>query len=374
MPDYTGSNVYTRIGARPTINAAGNITLWGGSTPSPVVQEAMDEASMCFVEMKELFEKSGEHIADLLDVEAAYVTSGCYAALVLSTAACITGNDPEKRAQLPDTEGLPSQVLIQKKQRYGYDRSYTVPGSSLIEVGDDNGTTPEQLEEAIGPETAAVAFLIGPNPDPDLVPIEQVVEIAHKHDVSVIGDAAAQIYPLDFLRNNAQSADLVCFGGKYMHAPHSTGFLCGKKELVDAAHEHGLAGPRPLGRGMKIDRQEIIGLVAALDHWVSMDHETRLDGYRKIYATVQKALEGISAVQEAKIVTTGGYWVLDLHIVFDPDALGKDAKQIAEDLQNGTPRIRINTQRQNTLVIRANNLSEGDEQTVAEKIRSALSN
>jgi len=120
--------------------------------------QAMQEASNSFVAMEELLETSGARIADLLGTEAAYTTAGCYAALVLSTAACITGNDPDKAAKLPHVTGLKNEVVLQQRQRYGYDRAYTVPGSKLVLVGDDEGSAVDQLESAIGPNTAAVAF------------------------------------------------------------------------------------------------------------------------------------------------------------------------------------------------------------------------
>ena len=119
-------NVYERIGARPVINAGGNTTLWGGSTPSPEVMQAMLEAGESFVEMEEVLAASGDHLAKLLGVEAAYPTAGCYAALVLSTAACLTGNNPDKMEQLPDTTGMKDEIVLQQCQRYGYDRAYTV--------------------------------------------------------------------------------------------------------------------------------------------------------------------------------------------------------------------------------------------------------
>ena len=258
MTGSSEGNIYERLGARPVINAGGNTTVWGGSTPSPSVMRAMEEAGRGFVEMEELLEASGARIADLLDVEGAYVTAGCYAALVLSTAACITGNDADKAAQLPDTTGLKSEIVLQGTQRYGYDRAYAIAGSKLVIAGSEDGCTPEELEAAIGDDTAAVAFLVRP-PDEGSVSLGDTVEMAHARGVPVIADCAAQIYPLDYLRRNAQSADLVCFGGKYMGAPQSTGFLCGKKELVQAAAAHGFIGPRPLGRAMKIDRRRSSG-------------------------------------------------------------------------------------------------------------------
>ena len=179
MTNNGEENVYARLGARPVINAAGNTTVWGGSTPSPVVMQAMQEAGQSFVAMEELLETSGARIADLLGAEAAYATAGCYAALVLSTAACITGNDPEKAAQLPDMTGLKSEIVLQQRQRYAYDRAYTVPGSKLVLVGDDEGSTADQLESAIGPDTAAVAFLIQADRDDSVVGLEDTVDIAH---------------------------------------------------------------------------------------------------------------------------------------------------------------------------------------------------
>ena len=191
-------NVYAKLGAVPIINAAGNSTAMGGSTPTPVVKQAMEEAEHYFVDMQELLEKTGDHIASLVGAEAAYVTAGCYAAMVLSTAACMTGNDLEKMDQLPDTTGMKDEVIIQAKQRYGFDRAYTLPGSKLVVVGDENGCTPGQLEAAIGPKTAAVIHFISPDPDSTVVSLEDTVRIAHAHDVFVIADAASQIFPVDY--------------------------------------------------------------------------------------------------------------------------------------------------------------------------------
>lgn len=182
--------VYQKLGVRPIINATGNLTARGGSTPSPMVREAMQEADKNYVEMSELLEKSGQHIAMQLGAEAAYPTAGCYAALVLCSAAIMTGNDPDKRSQLPDITGLKHEIILQKTQLYGYDRAYTVPGSKLTIVSNDNRCSEEQLERAIGPDTAAIAYLIQPDQG-NAVPLETAVEIAHTHNIPVIADAAA---------------------------------------------------------------------------------------------------------------------------------------------------------------------------------------
>ncbi len=236
---------YDELGVRRVINASGNQTVLGGSSPSPEVLRAMEEATRTYVEMDELLKKSGEYIAGMLGTEGAYVTSGCAAALALSAAACIAGKDPERMLQLPDTTGMKNEIVLQKKQRYSYDRSYTVTGGKLVEAGDENGCTPRQLEAAIGPKTAAIAYFIQPDWGDSVVSLEDTVKIAHEHGLPVIADAASQIYPLDYFRRNAQSADLVCFGAKYIGAPHATGFVVGKKDLVDTVMPTGSSASTP---------------------------------------------------------------------------------------------------------------------------------
>ena len=367
------SNIYARLGARPVINAGGNTTVWGGSTPSPAVMRAMEEAGSSFVEMQEILETSGARIADLLGVEAAYITAGCYAALVLSTAACLTGNDPEKAAQLPDTSGLKDEIILQEKQRYGYDRAYTMPGSRLVLSGNEDGCTLDELEIAIGPNTAAVAYLIRPENDGSVVSLEDTVRMAHARSIPVIADGAAQIYPIDYFRRNAQSADLVCFGGKYMGAPHSTGFLCGRKDLVRAAVAHGFIGPRPLGRGMKVDRQEIVGLAIALEDWLAMDHEERLIGYGARFSVIERALQGASGVKETKVTPVSNFYGLLLHVVLDTEKLGKSAQVVARELLDGTPRIRLGPEEgDDTLVVNVHTLNEGQEQAIADRMSELL--
>ncbi len=377
MALITDDNVYTKLGVAPVINAGGNTTNWGGSTPSPLVKRAMEEAEVGFVEMRELLDKSGRFIADLLDVESAYVTSGCFSALVLSTAACIVGDDADKRARLPDTSGMRNEVVLQTRQHYGYERSYSVPGGKLVEAGDDKGTTAAQLESAIGPNTAALAYLVKAEPDESVVSLEDAAQIAHSKGIPVIADAAAQIYPLDYFKRNAQSADLVCFGGKYMNAPHSTGFVCGKAELVRAVQSLGFipmheGDGRPFGRGMKIDRQEIIGLVTAVEAWVTMDHEERLLSYGSKFSAIEKELQGVPSVLRTKVVPNNSYWSLGLHITLDTDALGKVARDVLDELDSGVPRVRMGAAGDDTLTVNPHTLRDGEESILAERLRSVL--
>ena len=371
MTANSWGEVYQKLGVRPMVNATGNLTARGGSTPSAVVRKAMQEADGSYVEMAELLEKTGQYIATQLDVEAAYPTAGCYAALVLCSAAVMTGNDPDKMAQLPDMSGLKHEIILQKRQRYGYDRAYTIPGSTLTTVGDEDECTEEQLERAIGPDTAAIAYLIQPGQG-NAVPLETVVEIAHAHDILVIADAAAQIHPLDYFRRNAQSADLVCFGGKYFNAPHSTGFACGRKDLIQAVTAHGFIGPRPIGRGMKVDRQEIIGLVTAINIWMDTDHQERSKNQDKRYAAISEHFCPPGQVT-TEIVYHKGHTLSALHVTFDPKTMGKNARQIADILDAGSPRVCVETQGDNTITINAYTLNQGEEHLVAQALKNLLS-
>ena len=155
-----GTDYYSKLGVRRVINAWGSSTVLGGSESSPEVVQAMEQANTSFVEMDELLRRSGDYIADVLGTEAAYVTAGAAGAIALGTAACMTGVDEEKVRRIPDTTGMKNEVVLQKAQRYRYDRCFTMPGSRLVEAGDADGCTKEQLAAAIGDDTAAVAYQV----------------------------------------------------------------------------------------------------------------------------------------------------------------------------------------------------------------------
>ncbi len=371
----TGADIYAKIGARAVINAQGNRTVLGGSATVPEVTEAMAAVNDTYIEMAELLARSGEYIADLLDVEAAYVTSGCSAALAFSAAACMTGRDVEKIAQIPDTTGMKSEIIIQKAQRYSYDRSFTVPGAKLVEVGDEDGCSREQLEAIIGGNTAAVAYLIRPGDPDSVLTLEQTVEIAHDAGVPVIADAAAQIYPLDYFRRNAQAADIACFGAKYMGAPQSSGFLCGKKELVDAASDQGFIafqenGGASFGRPMKLDKQEVVGVVTAVERWLTINHEDRLLVFEERLESMQQELGATPGVK-AGIEKVPQYYGSHLSVTIDADVVGKTAQDIADELDSGNPRIAVSVVDDRTLTATSHALNEGEELLVAERIRNA---
>jgi L-seryl-tRNA(Ser) seleniumtransferase len=367
--------LYNDLGVKPVINAlGGNMTLLGGSILSPKVNEAMELANRYYVQMEELLDKTGEILAEYFGAEAAYVTPGCAAALALGAAACMAGTDPEKIEQLPDVTGIKHEIIIQRGLRYKYDRCLTVPGAKLVEVGDDSGTTSEQLEAAIGPNTAAITHF-APGVREGVVPIEEVIKIGKKHGVPLIVDAAAQIYPLDILtKYNSMGADIVCYGAKYFGAPHSAGILSGRKDLVESAKKQGFIGfeanPfRSFGRPLKLDRQEIIAVVVALQEWMAMDHEARFATYDKRVKNLQKAFEGVANVEATPQPESGP--AQNLRLTLDESALDKTAADIAAALKEGNPRILLHTNA-NTINISTRTIVDGDEQVIADRIKNLL--
>ena len=367
--------LYNDLGVKPVINAlGGNMTLLGGSILSPKISEAMELANRYYVQMEELLDKTGEILAEYFGAEAAYVTPGCAAALALGTAACMAGLDNEKIEQLPDVTGIKHEVIVQKRLRYKYDRCLTVPGAKLVEVGDDSGTTAEQIEAAIGSNTVAITHF-APGVAAGVVPLEEVIRIGKKHGVPIIVDAAAQIYPLEiFPKYTGMGADLVCYGAKYFGAPHSAGILCGRKDLVESAKRQGFIGfeaspYRSFGRPLKLDRQEIIGVVIALQEWMAMDHEVRFASYDKRVKNLQKGFEGVANVEATPQPESGP--AQNLRLTLDETALGKTAADIANALREGNPRILVHTNA-NTINVSTRSIVDGDEQVIADRIKSLL--
>ena len=367
--------VYERLGVRRVINAWGVATELGGWGQSERVTQAMEEANRGTVEMQELLRKSGDFIADLLGVEAAFVTSGGAAAQALSVAACMAGTDPDRIAQLPDTTGMKNEVVIQKRNRYMFDRCYTLTGASLTEAGDDDGATEDDLDAAVGPNTAAVAYYIQPPIDHAIVSLEDTVALARSRGVTALADACSQIYPLDYFRRCAQSADLVTFGAKYMGAPHSAGFVCGKRDLVDAVSAQSFVtyhydGGRAVGRAMKIDRHEIIGVVTAIEDWFTMDHEERILEYEARFAVIDDALRDVDGVSTRRIEVP--HYVPYMMLVdVDESVVGKTAEQVRVELDNGSPRIWVGAE-DGSLRVVVNCMSDGETGVVAERLREAL--
>ena len=338
------AQLYRDLGATPVINAAGNQTVIGGSRVSPAVQEAMIAANRYYVSMDELFHSTGEIIANLLGAEAAFVTPGCGAALALSAAACMSVGNPERMEQLPHTDGMPNQFLFQTRQKYHYQRCLSVFGGRIVMVGNQNGTTAEQLEDSITELTAGIHYFAQGDPDDSILHLDDILTVAARHDLPVTVDSAYQVYPLETMKGYAQTPNaLMGFGAKYIGACNSTGILCGKKELVEAAYTHSFIGfetsdLETVGRPLKLDRQEVVAVVVALQEWMSMDHEARIADHWRKADHVESSLGGVAHLTTERHVEDNSL-SNGVMLIIDEEGLGKTAAQVVDELKAGDPSI-----------------------------------
>ena len=346
MTQENWGDVYRELGATPVINAIGSVTLLGGSTPAPEIKAEMDRADSAYIPLMELEEKAGAVIAQMADVPAAYVTSGAGSALTLAAAACMAGDDDDSIQRLPDTTGMKNEILIQRRQRYWYDRCIEASGARLVEFGSTEGTTRRDLEEAIGPNTAAVHYYaVEQSPDPRALSLEDTIEVSHASGVPVLVDAAGQIYPLEnFGKYVRMGADFQCIAAKYMGAPHSSGLALGTEETVHKISLQSFVGYegrriRGIGRPHKIDRQEIVGVVAAVKRWMTMNHEERLADAEGQSQTIIQALSGIDGVRAEMIDNVIGHQPFGVRIEVDAARAGLTARDMVDRLKQGTPSI-----------------------------------
>ena len=383
----TAVDYYKKLGVRSSINAVGAGTAVGGSGPPKAVREAMEVASQGYVKMDELFERSGAFLADLLGTEAVYVTSGGAAALTLSAAACMTGTDTARIHALPDATGMKSEILVQKKHIPSYDRCLRAAGATMAEVGGDESCTDDELAAAIGPNTAAIYYShppygdysrihgwAHPPGDPNLVSVDDAGRIARENGVPMIVDGGEQVWPLDHFRKVAQVGDLVCFGGKYYGGPNAAGFVAGRKDLIEAVHANGFTAPlgvQGVGRQMKLDRQQIVAVVAALDIWFRMDHEERMTEQFRRFTVVRDALKGASGIAVREQIRTDAYFGSFLEVFVDSAVLGKDAGDVVDEMYTGEPSVLIAGGGEMFRVF-FHTLEEGEAEIVAERLTEVL--
>jgi L-seryl-tRNA(Ser) seleniumtransferase len=372
-------DIYRRLGVRPVIHAAGTTTRYGGSILRPEALDAMREAAQALVNLDELNEAAGAAIARMLGAEAAFVTAGASSGLVLQAAACIAGDDPAKITRLPDTRGMRNEIVIQRAHRFAYDQAYRVAGGTLVEIGLARRTQPFELEEAITDRTAAVAYLVSPfTSPPGILSLEQVLAIAHPRGVPVIVDAASMLPPREnlttFLR---RGADLVSFsGGKGIRGPQSTGILAGRRDLVRAAALN--ASPnQALGRAAKTSKEEIAGLVTALELFMAEDEKAEMKRYTDLCATIVDRLADIPGLRVVVEQDPVNRVIPHAVVYFTPEWVGPSGHAVQVALAQGEPHIYV---QQGThqggyadeIAIDPINLQPGDETIVAARLREEL--
>ena len=364
------SSIFEQLGATSVINARGNNTVLGGSTPSARVRQAMQDAERYYVDMQQLLERSGAAIAEMLGCEAAYVTPGAAAALALGTAACMTGADLDKVAQLPDTRGLDKHsVLIQTGHHYHYQRAVTVPGAKLVDV------EPAGFDAALQqPNVAAVLFPAHLDGASGTLSLDETIARAHARGVPVLVDAAGRVYPLELFRSyTKRGADLVAYGAKYIGALNASGILCGRADLVAAARLHGFIGfetvawEKSFGRPLKVDRQTIVAVVAALKEWLETDHVARLASYECRLQAIASEIQGAPGTR-LSITKGDGPAPRLLRIDIDRQAARHDVAGLVEALWTGTPSIAVGRAGDEAILINPVTLREEDDGIVAARL------
>jgi len=371
--------IYRRLGVRPIIHASGTTTRYGGSLLRPEALETMREASTTLVNLDELNEAAGAAIARMLGAEAAFVTAGASSGLILQAAACIAGADPAKITRLPDTAGMRNEIVIQRAHRFAYDQAYRVAGGVLVEIGLARRTQPFELEAAIGERTAAVAYLVSPfTSPPGVLTLEQVVAIAKKRGVPVIVDAASMLPPRENLTKFLRlGADLVSFsGGKGIRGPQSTGILAGRRDFVRAVALN--ASPnQALARAAKTSKEEICGLVTALECFMAEDEKAEMKRYTDVCAAIVEALgeiPGLRAVVEQDPINR----VLPHAVIyFTPEWVGPSGHAVQVALAQGEPHIYVQQGAHqggyfDEIAIDPINLQPGDEAVIAARLREEL--
>ena len=326
-----GPQVYTRIGVRPFINLTGTLTINGGALTLPEVREASHQAADHAVDIDELMEKAGARIAELTGAEGAIVTSGAAAALSQATAACIAGADPELMQQLPNLAGLRDEVIMPRESRNAYDHAFRSWGARIVEVD-----SIESLHSALGPRTALVAVL--GSAEERGVRLEVLAEAAHKAGVPVIVDAAAEIprKPDPYL---TRGADLVAYsGGKTMRGPQCAGLLLGRKDLVWAAFMNG-APHHAVGRMMKVGKEEVMGMLAAVETLMSRGMDRDYKTWRGWLEDISGIVTPVPGVRTEVLEPAGISPYPTMNIEWDPQQVGITAGEVYDLLLAGEPRV-----------------------------------
>jgi len=363
-PLYSDS-IYTRLlGVRPLLSCRGHTTIYGGSLMPPEVLRAMAEANDHFVDMYEINEAAGRRIAEVMKAEAALVTAGSFSAMLLGAAACLTGKDPAKIDALPHPTWPRRECLIPKGHRVVYDRAYRAAGMTIVEVDGK-----EQLANAIGERTAMIGALGGVDRGrrPGVPTIEEMAEIGKRAGVPVLIDAASELPPVSSLtRYTALGADLtVISGGKGLQGPQSTGILAGRRDLIEAATLNHAPNAN-IGRGMKVGKEEIIGLIVALNLYIDLDHDAVHERWNKKARFLAEQLQDIPGLRADFRMNSYGFG--DVRITWDRTKIPLTGQEAFRRLMSGEPRILYYEDDQGgTLQTRC--MKDGDEILAARRLR-----
>ena len=380
LPAIAGEDYYEKLGVTKIINAAGTYTHLTASTMPPSVQAAVAEAAKHPVRLAQLQKAAGEYLARRLRCEAAIVTAGAASAVTLGTAACVTLGSEAIGHSIPvDMTGLKNEVVIQKAHRYDYDHALRNCGIKFVDV-----ETLQQYESAINKKTAMCFFYNAA--DYGSISREDWIRVAHAHGVPCLNDAAADVPPISNLWNYTEMGfDLVAFsGGKGIRGPQNAGLLLGKKDLIAAAAMNNSPNDDVVGRGMKVAKEQIIGMVAAVDWFLSQSDEEFEAEYRRRIDRITGALKDIPTLKAETFVPPVANHVPHLLMRYDQQRVKISPREVAKQMREGTPSIELNPatgstegsagipKDANKIVVGVWMLEPGEDLIVAERLRDIL--
>ena len=363
------SDPYLALGVRPFINCCSVRTIHGGSLMLPSVRAAVAAASQRFVNLDELMEAAGARIAELTGAEWGIVTCGSAAALALATAACVAGNDPAAMLRLPFTEGMPNRVVMMRGQRFAYDMAIRMVGTHVVECDDEAA-----LIKALDGGDVVMVGVLGKSENRGPVRLERIVELARPRGVPVMVDAASELIerPSPWL---ARGADLVVYsGGKFLRGPQTSGLLLGNKALVRAAWSNA-APHHSFGRPMKVSKEDIVGVIAALEHWFGeRDDAAEERRWHDDLAAIQHELADLAGVATEVLPPPFAERVPALAIRWDPARTGLDSDALRQRLLEGEPRVMLDDVAATAASVQIEpfNLAPGEAALVGRAIADAL--
>ena len=369
-----GDNLFQSIGVTPLVNCRGTFTIISGSQSLPEVKRAMEAASHAYVHLDELMDAVGQRLAELTKAEWGMVTAGCAAALTHATSACIAGGDPEKMQRLPNLTGLKNEVVVPRYARNEYDHAVRMLGVKMVEVD-----TAAQFEAAIGPQTAMVMILSCPAAEKGELSIENAAAIARGKGVPVLVDAAAETLTIPNIHLQ-HGANLVAYsGGKCLRGPQAAGLLLGQKDLVRAAWINS-APHHAFGRSLKAGKEEIMGMLAAVEMWVKRDHDAEWKQWQAwLDAIAGQATQVPGVTSEILQPEDLSNHAPRLRLHWDAAKLGITGSEVEEILLHGQPRIVVGgssgsrrDNRPSSLTIMPYMMMPGDDQIAAVAIHKLL--
>ncbi|MEO6290879.1 MAG: aminotransferase class V-fold PLP-dependent enzyme [Ginsengibacter sp.] len=368
-----GPNIFQSIGVEPIINCRGTFTIIGGSIEKPQVRAAMEAASKDFVQYDELADGIGQRLADITGAEWGMVSSGCAGGMKHVTAACVTGGNPEKLIRIPDLTGFDKiEVIIPTSSRNVYDHAIRNVGVKIIEV-----TTPEELENALNTHTAMIYLMAFDESQPGQpLSLETIVKIAKPHKVPVLVDAAAEVLTIPNVHLQ-RGADVVVYsGGKAICGPQCAGLVLGRKDILMSAWQASSPHHGP-GRDNKVGREEMIGMLAAVETWVKRNHEQEWKIWMSYLNTIAKKVSTIEGVTTSIFEPTElSNRSPVLNIFWDPKQFNITGEEIAEELGRNKPRVAIGAETKDgktSVNITSGQMQPGNDKVVAARMHEVLS-